>query len=206
VTGRTYHASNIPPGSLPASKTQMAFRSKTHKGEGFNELRFEDAKGREELFMHAQKDMNTTVLNDRSTTVMANHTENVTSNQNIQIGENQSVKVLANQDIQVKEKQSTLVGGDQITNAGGGILLASAKGLRLACGDAVIDMDAETGNISLICNSFTVYAKDLGQITAEALLDLNMDGAQPGTQTGPEVEEINTAIAIAFPEDGGSRT
>ncbi|WP_195918412.1 type VI secretion system Vgr family protein, partial [Erwinia sorbitola] len=57
VTGRTYHASNIPPGSLPASKTQMAFRSKTHKGEGFNELRFEDAKGREELFMHAQKDM-----------------------------------------------------------------------------------------------------------------------------------------------------
>jgi type VI secretion system secreted protein VgrG len=29
VTGRTYHASNIPPGALPGSKTQMAFRSKT---------------------------------------------------------------------------------------------------------------------------------------------------------------------------------
>ncbi|WP_231617099.1 type VI secretion system Vgr family protein [Erwinia sorbitola] len=77
VTGRTYHASNIPPGSLPASKTQMAFRSKTHKGEGFNELRFEDAKGREELFMHAQKDMNTTVKDNQELTVEMGH-RNVT--------------------------------------------------------------------------------------------------------------------------------
>ncbi|WP_195918409.1 bacteriophage T4 gp5 trimerisation domain-containing protein, partial [Erwinia sorbitola] len=77
VTGRTYHASNIPPGSLPASKTQMAFRSKTHKGEGFNELRFEDAKGREELFMHAQKDMSTTVKDNQELTVEMGH-RNVT--------------------------------------------------------------------------------------------------------------------------------
>ncbi|CAM4151603.1 type VI secretion system tip protein VgrG [Serratia sp. arafor3] len=69
VTGRTYHANNIPPGSLPASKTQMAFRSKTHKGEGFNELRFEDAKGGEGLFMHAQKDMSTTVKDNQDLTV-----------------------------------------------------------------------------------------------------------------------------------------
>ncbi|MDE9491957.1 type VI secretion system tip protein VgrG, partial [Xenorhabdus bovienii] len=62
VTGRTYHASNIPPGALPGSKTQMAFRSKTHKGEGYNELLFEDAKGSEKLALHAQKDMDTTVL------------------------------------------------------------------------------------------------------------------------------------------------
>ncbi|BFI64744.1 type VI secretion protein Vgr [Yersinia pseudotuberculosis] len=69
VTGRTYHANNIPPGSLPASKTQMAFRSKTHKGEGYNEMRFEDAKGGEGLFMHAQKDMSTTVKDNQTTTV-----------------------------------------------------------------------------------------------------------------------------------------
>nr|WP_242432012.1 type VI secretion system Vgr family protein [Yersinia pestis] len=69
VTGRTYHANNIPPGSLPASKTQMAFRSKTHQGEGYNEMRFEDAKGGEGLFMHAQKDMSTTVKDNQTTTV-----------------------------------------------------------------------------------------------------------------------------------------
>ncbi|PSH16017.1 phage baseplate protein [Yersinia pseudotuberculosis] len=78
VTGRTYHANNIPPGSLPASKTQMAFRSKTHKGEGYNEMRFEDAKGGEGLFMHAQRDMSTTVKNDQSLTVESgNRTLNI---------------------------------------------------------------------------------------------------------------------------------
>ncbi len=78
VTGRTYHANNIPPGSLPASKTQMAFRSKTHKGEGFNELRFEDAKGGEGLHLHAQRDMETIVKNDQSLTVESgNRTLNI---------------------------------------------------------------------------------------------------------------------------------
>ncbi|WP_049601942.1 bacteriophage T4 gp5 trimerisation domain-containing protein, partial [Yersinia similis] len=67
-----------PPGSLPASKTQMAFRSKTHKGEGYNEMRFEDAKGGEGLFMHAQRDMSTTVKNDQSLTVESgNRTLNI---------------------------------------------------------------------------------------------------------------------------------
>nr|WP_232326379.1 type VI secretion system tip protein VgrG [Xenorhabdus hominickii] len=69
VTGRTYHASNIPPGALPGSKTQMAFRSKTHKGEGYNELLFEDSKGSERLSMHAQKDMDTTVKDNQSLVV-----------------------------------------------------------------------------------------------------------------------------------------
>ncbi|MEQ1963225.1 type VI secretion system tip protein TssI/VgrG, partial [Xenorhabdus khoisanae] len=69
VTGRTYHASNIPPGGLPGSKTQMAFRSKTHKGEGYNELLFEDAKGSERLSLHAQKDMHTTVKDNQSLVV-----------------------------------------------------------------------------------------------------------------------------------------
>ncbi|MFG1173022.1 type VI secretion system tip protein TssI/VgrG [Erwiniaceae bacterium CAU 1747] len=69
VTGRTYHASNVPPGSLPGSKTQMALRSKTHKGQGYNELLFEDATGAERLSLHAQKDMTTLVKNDQSLTV-----------------------------------------------------------------------------------------------------------------------------------------
>ncbi len=69
IIGRTYHASNLPSIGLPAAKTQMAFRSKTHKGEGFNELKFEDANGQEMLSMHAQKDMSTVVKDNQSLTV-----------------------------------------------------------------------------------------------------------------------------------------
>ncbi|POA16717.1 type VI secretion system tip protein VgrG, partial [Pseudomonas sp. FW300-N1A1] len=42
ATGRAYRADNRPPYELPKHKTRMTLKSKTHKGEGFNELRFED--------------------------------------------------------------------------------------------------------------------------------------------------------------------
>ncbi len=54
LVGRTYHASNLPPYKLPDNKTRMTIKSKTHKGDGYNELRFEDEKGREEVYIHAE--------------------------------------------------------------------------------------------------------------------------------------------------------
>ncbi|TKF09865.1 type VI secretion system Vgr family protein, partial [Enterovibrio norvegicus] len=65
ITGRTYHATNVPPYPLPANKTRTVIRTETHQGEGFNELRFEDEAGQEEIYVHAQKDMNLLVENDR---------------------------------------------------------------------------------------------------------------------------------------------
>ena len=61
ITGRTYNANNMPPYDLPAEKTKMTIKSRTHKGEGFNEFRFEDEAGKEEIFIHAQKDQNNVV-------------------------------------------------------------------------------------------------------------------------------------------------
>ncbi|WP_016960031.1 type VI secretion system Vgr family protein, partial [Enterovibrio norvegicus] len=65
ITGRTYHATNVPPYPLPANKTRTVLRTETHQGEGFNELRFEDQADKEEIYVHAQKDMNLLVENDR---------------------------------------------------------------------------------------------------------------------------------------------
>ncbi|WP_456310869.1 type VI secretion system tip protein TssI/VgrG [Serratia proteamaculans] len=118
VTGRTYHANNIPPGSLPGSKTQMAFRSKSYKSEGFNELRFEDAKGGEELSMHAQKDMNTRVNNDRGTHVSNDHSENVGNNQSQSIGNDQSQSIGNDQTITVANNQKQTIGNDQTEDIG----------------------------------------------------------------------------------------
>ncbi|EZC44812.1 type VI secretion system tip protein TssI/VgrG, partial [Escherichia coli] len=49
IMGRTYHQENRTPGSLPGTKTQMTIRSKTYKGSGFNELKFDDATGKEQV-------------------------------------------------------------------------------------------------------------------------------------------------------------
>ncbi|QKF99358.1 type VI secretion system tip protein VgrG [Aeromonas hydrophila] len=64
VTGRTYHATNRPPYELPANKTRTVLRTETHHGEGFNELRFEDQAGQEEIYIHGQKDLNVLIEND----------------------------------------------------------------------------------------------------------------------------------------------
>ncbi|MCU1743164.1 type VI secretion system tip protein TssI/VgrG, partial [Pseudomonas sp. 20P_3.2_Bac5] len=53
ITGRGFNALQRPPYELPAHKTRMTLKSQTHKGDGFNELRFEDEAGQEEVFIHA---------------------------------------------------------------------------------------------------------------------------------------------------------
>lgn len=93
IMGRTYHQDNRSPGSLPGTKTQMTIRSKTYKGNGFNELRFEDATNREQLYLHAQKNMDTEVLNDRCTMVAHNHSENVGNNQKVRIRKDRNVLI-----------------------------------------------------------------------------------------------------------------
>ncbi|MGP9634269.1 type VI secretion system Vgr family protein [Halomonas sp. AOP43-A1-21] len=66
VTGRTYHAVNQPPYALPEHKTRTVLRTQSHKAEGFNELRFEDEAGEEQIWLHAQKDLELLTLNDRT--------------------------------------------------------------------------------------------------------------------------------------------
>ncbi|MEW7311506.1 type VI secretion system tip protein TssI/VgrG [Buttiauxella gaviniae] len=119
ITGRTYHAGNRAPGDLPGTRTQMAIRSQTYKGSGYNELMFEDETNQELLSMHAQKDMKTVVLNNRDTEVKADHTETIGNNQSITVGLGQTVTVgkenAAGHDttLSVAHDRKTNVGNDQ---------------------------------------------------------------------------------------------
>ncbi len=65
VTGRLYNGQCMPPYALPDEKTKSTIKTCSSKGgEGFNEIRFEDKKDAEQIFIHAQKDMHTRVKND----------------------------------------------------------------------------------------------------------------------------------------------
>ena len=70
VIGTVYNATQTTPYAQPDEKTKSTIKTHSSKGgEGFNELRFEDKKDAEEIYIHAQKDMNTEVENARTTTV-----------------------------------------------------------------------------------------------------------------------------------------
>ena len=93
ITGRVYNRLQLPPYELPRHKTRMTIKTKTHKGEGYNELRFEDEKDLEEIYVHAQKDQNIRVNNDETTFVGHDRSEQVEHDESITIGHDRNEAV-----------------------------------------------------------------------------------------------------------------
>jgi len=78
VTGQVYNADMPVPYALPENKTRSTLKSNSSlNGGGFNELRFEDKKGEEEVFFHAQKDHNEVVLNNHTAKIKKDTTTTV---------------------------------------------------------------------------------------------------------------------------------
>jgi type VI secretion system secreted protein VgrG len=66
IVGCVYNADMMPPYSLPAERTKSTTKTMSSKGgNGFNEIRFEDKKGEEQLFFHGEKDQDIRIKNDR---------------------------------------------------------------------------------------------------------------------------------------------
>lgn len=69
VVGSLYNGEAKPPYKLPDWKTRTGYKSKTYQGSGYNELYFEDKKGYEEIYIHAQLNKSVYVNNNRYTYV-----------------------------------------------------------------------------------------------------------------------------------------
>ncbi len=110
VTGCVYNGKNAVPYDLPASKTVSTFKSDTHQGSGYNEFRFEDQAGREEVFMHAQKDHNTIIENDESHSIGHDRSKSVGNDQSEAIGHDKTISVGNN--------HTESIGNDMVYNVG----------------------------------------------------------------------------------------
>jgi type VI secretion system secreted protein VgrG len=102
VTGCVYNGRNGTPYPLPDEKTKSTIKSNSSLGgDGFNEFRFEDAKGNEEVFLHAQKDYNEVVLNDHTTHVGHDQTHNVEGDRTRFVKGNENITIEGNQNITI---------------------------------------------------------------------------------------------------------
>lgn len=101
VTGCVYNGKNEVPYKLPENKTISTFKSDTHQGEGFNELRFEDAAGKEEIFIHGQRDRNTKIENNQSERINVNKVESVGHDKASEIENNLLQVVDGNMDLRI---------------------------------------------------------------------------------------------------------
>ncbi|WP_395344296.1 type VI secretion system Vgr family protein [Ningiella sp. W23] len=87
ITGRVHHADNRSPYRLPAKKTITTFKTQsTVGGEGFNELRFDDEKGNEQIFVHAERNKDARIKNDQFEFVGNDDHQKVINDQYLEVG------------------------------------------------------------------------------------------------------------------------
>ncbi len=135
ITGRLYNAEQMPPYALPANMTQSGILSrstKTGHGGNANEFRFEDKKGQELVFIHAEKNMTAEVEADDSQTVGANRSINVGGTHTENIKKDMTINVTEGQ------QETTVMNDIIITTEAGAVKISSPKEITLLVGASTI--------------------------------------------------------------------
>ncbi|CEE91841.1 conserved hypothetical protein [Xenorhabdus nematophila str. Anatoliense] len=191
VTGCNYNGRNRPPLDLPAEKTRTTFKTRTHKGEGFNELRFEDAKGSEEVFIHAQKDIKTQVLNDETSNIGHNRIHHIKNNAHLRV-ENE-YRIWTGKDISLSTGQKLHIKTDDA------LLTQSSNEIHLRSGAKIV---IDAGSELTIQAAGHFLKIDAGGISSSAAI--NFGSGAPGKGSGwggqlpdmlDKLKQINVAPA-----------
>ncbi|MBV9879074.1 MAG: type VI secretion system tip protein VgrG [Gemmatirosa sp.] len=187
ITGSVYNADQMPPYALPANKTQSGVKSRSSpKGsdENFNELRFEDKKDSEHVYLHAEKDLQTVVENDetrsvghdRTTTVASNDTRTVggkDKNGNDVGGDDTIVVVKGKREITVKEKDliTTVTKGDLKTTVSEGdeshVVSKGNQSIKVETGNRTVNVKTDDTTIVQSGNRQVTVKQGFSQLTVE---------------------------------------
>ena len=189
ITGRVYNADSMPPYSLPDNKTQSGIKSRSSKGgsaSNFNELRFEDLKGSEEVFLQAEKDLNILVKSNETREVGHDRTKHVVHDETTNIDENRTETVGKDETITIQGGRNETVGSDESITIGGSRTETVGKDESLSVG----------GNRS----------KSVGgseSVTVASVLAVTVGQHEVDTIGGSRQVEVAQADALTV---GGSRT
>jgi type VI secretion system secreted protein VgrG len=119
ITGRVYNGDAMPPYDLPAEKTKSTLKSNSSKGgDGFNEIRFEDKKGEEQIFIHGEKNVDIRIKNDcyeliendRHLIVKKDQIEHVENNRDETVDADHKEKIGKDRHLNVVGKEAKAVG------------------------------------------------------------------------------------------------
>jgi type VI secretion system secreted protein VgrG len=182
VTSVVYNGENPTPYGLPEEKTKTSLKTwSTPRTGGYNEVRFEDLAGLEQLYTQAERNMDTLVKNDQSLMVnrhrakhiQGNESNNIDQNRSTQVGGHEAKEVQGNQDNQVHgpQGQSTSIDANQILQIGQKALETVGMLKQVTVGKSKLTMDAE-GNITL--EGAKIVIKASGPVTVNgSVIDLN---------------------------------
>lgn len=125
IVGSVYNAEQMPPYELPENKTQSGIKTRsTLKGTeaNFNEIRFEDKKGAEQLFIHAEKNQDIEVENDethwvghdRTKTIDHDETTHVKNNRTETVDKEETITIHGNRTETVDKNETITIHGERV--------------------------------------------------------------------------------------------
>ncbi|GAA0565813.1 type VI secretion system Vgr family protein [Halomonas salifodinae] len=185
ITGRTYHAVNTPPYALPEHKTRTVLRTQSHQGEGFNELRFEDQADQEQIWLHAQRDLELLTNNDRTEAIGNDSFLSIHRDRIAEVDNDDHHSVHGNRHEQTDGSQHLIVQGSLHVRAGQAWLSESGRELHIKAGHKVV---LEAGS-ELTLNAGGSFLKlDGGGVTLVGPSVKINAGGSPGLGSGQAVE------------------
>ncbi len=180
ITGRVYNGECQVPYDLPDNKTRSTIKTCSSKGgDGFNELRFEDKKGDEQVFVHAEKDMDVRVKEirkdwigkDRHLIVKEMFLESVEKSKHLMVTEDMIVKIDGGYQEAVKQDKLESVGGDNSLDVTGdrSSKVGGNDGLTVT-GDAAL----KVGSFSVDSGSGDIHLKSGGLIAIQGGSEIHL--------------------------------
>ncbi len=140
ITGVVYNANNKVPHALPTNKTRSTMKSNSSTGgNGFNEFRFEDKKGEEEIYLHAERDWKRDVKHDQITTVDNDVKREVKNDETATIKNNRTTTISSGND-----KLTVSSGNHTITVSAGTSEISAMTSITLKVGGNSVVID-QTG-------------------------------------------------------------
>jgi type VI secretion system secreted protein VgrG len=177
ITGLVYNADQMPAYELPNEKTKSYIKTNsTLGGDGYNEIRFEDKKDKEQIFIHAQRNMDTRVR--------SNCMERVIGSRHLITGSEDDGKKAGDQKEMVYQDKHLTVHRNQIEHIGGDMQLL-VGGIE---GDGNQDIVIKKDKKELIEGDHHHLVK--GQRSEQ------VDGDQSLTVGGNQQEKVGTKHAL----------
>ncbi|MFZ6648535.1 type VI secretion system Vgr family protein [Undibacterium sp. TJN25] len=139
VTGSVYNADTMPPYKLPDQASRSTIMSNSTKGgEGYNEIRFDDKKGSEQLFLHAEKNQDNYIKNDLLEWIGNNRHLMVEKDEMEQVGGDKSLTVKGDLNEKVTGTTSMDAGQDLQSKAGMKYGLEAGTDIHIKAGMNVV--------------------------------------------------------------------
>jgi len=177
VTGCVYNGDSMPPYALPGEQTKSTIKSNSSKGgSGFNELRFEDKKDSEEIFIQAEKDFNRIVKNNDTLKVgfekadKGDQTIEIKNDRILDVGHDLKEHVANDHTVTIDNNQTVKITGDQKVTVSKTIVVEATTSIELKVGSSSIKI--EPAKITLKSTQIAIEADAAMDVKAGAMMNV----------------------------------